>query len=169
MLRVEIFIWYVFSWRLAKVRMWLKKKKKLLKCEETPHSAHCRTTSHSTFCCCSQRMCSVCSSVMNSRSRCDGFGWRRCRGCSGGHGGRSSFRCRWGRSLGRGDLDLLPVLPFLHHEGDENAQAHVATALLHLERGREQHSDSQRSSFRKPSLKFELFNFYWKLFSSAWH
>lgn len=113
-------------------------------------------------------MASVCSSVMNSRSRCGGFGWRRCRGCGGGHGGLSSFRCRWGRSLGRGDLDLLPVLPFLHHEGDENAQAHVATALLHLERGREQHSHSQRSSFRKPSLKFEFFNFYWK-FSSAWH
>lgn len=141
-----------------------EKKKKFLQCEETPHSAHCGTTSHSTF---SVDWLQSAVSVMNSRSRCGGFGWRRCRGCGGGHCGLSSLRCRWGRSLGRGDLDLLPVLPFLHHEGDENAQAHVATALLHLERGREQHSHSQRSSFRKLSLKFEFFNFYWKLFSSA--
>lgn len=149
--------------------------------DTTDSSARCRRTSHSTFWCCSQRMSSVCGSIVNSRPRCGGFGWSRCCGCTGGRGGRSSFRCRWGHSLGRWDLDLLPVLPFLHHEGDESAQAHVAAALLHLEAGREQHWQSEEPlqktliKIAAPWLRLrdckpgQELNFDWKLLPSAWH
>lgn len=66
----------------------------------------------------------------HSRSWC---GWPRWRCCNRKWGRSRSCRCgRRSHSLRWGDLHLLPVLSFFHHQGNEGAQGHAATALLHL-------------------------------------